>query len=157
MISRRQALLASACAMLFEAGDGFCPADAVDEQLIDAAKREGEVVWYTGLIVSQVVLPLQAGFQKKYGIKVSFVSAGSQETATRLLTEGRVGTVKADVFDGSAPFEPVNAAGLIQPYKPQDASGYPDAVGIVDRADGADHRPGHQYHRGQPCRCAEAV
>jgi ABC-type Fe3+ transport system substrate-binding protein len=126
MISRRQALLGPAYAMLFAAGDGCRQAWAVDEQLIEAAKHEGEVVWYTGLIVSQVVLPLQAGFQKKYGINVNFVSAGSQETATRLLTEGRVGTLKADVFDGSAPFEPVNAAGLIQPYKPQEASGYPD-------------------------------
>jgi ABC-type Fe3+ transport system substrate-binding protein len=126
MLSRRQAILAPACVMLFAAGDALRPAAAEDAQLIEAAKREGEVTWYTGLIVTQVVLPLQAGFQKKYGIKVNFVSAGSQETATRILTEGRVGTVKADLFDGSAPFEPVNAAGLIQPYKPQEAAGYPD-------------------------------
>jgi len=126
MLSRRQAILAPACVMLFAEGDALRPAAAEDAQLIEAAKREGEVTWYTGLIVTQVVLPLQAGFQKKYGIKVNFVSAGSQETATRILTEGRVGTVKADLFDGSAPFEPVNAAGLIQPYKPQEAAGYPD-------------------------------
>jgi ABC-type Fe3+ transport system substrate-binding protein len=126
MITRRQALLTSAYAMLFEAAGGLRPAGAVGQQLVDAAKKEGQVVWYTGLIVSQIVLPLQAGFQKKYGIKVNFVSAGSQETAVRILTEGRVGEIKADVFDGSAPFEPVNEAGLVQPYKPESAAGYPD-------------------------------
>ena len=52
MISRRQVLVAPACAMLFEAGDALRPAAADDAQLIEAAKREGEVTWYTGLIVT---------------------------------------------------------------------------------------------------------
>lgn len=125
MITRRQSLLIPA-AMMFGAAAGGASAADVDAGLIAAAKKEGEITWYTGLIVSQVVLPLQAGFQKKYGIKVNFVSAGSQETAVRILTEGRVGAIKADVFDGSAPFEPVNAAGLVEPYKPPEAAGYPD-------------------------------
>ena len=126
MISRRQALLLPAYAAALDLVAGLRPAGAVDSQLVDAAKREGEVVWYTGLIVSQVVQPLQAGFRKKYGIDVNFVSVGSQEAAVRMLTEGRVGAIKADIFDGSSPFEPVSAAGLIAPYKPQEAAGYPD-------------------------------
>jgi ABC-type Fe3+ transport system substrate-binding protein len=126
MISRRQALLLPAYALALDLAAGSRPAAAGDSQLIDAAKQEGEVVWYTGLIVSQVVQPLQEGFRKKYGINVSFVSVGSQEAAVRILTEGRVGAIKADLFDGSAPFEPVSAAGLILPYKPQEAAGYPE-------------------------------
>lgn len=126
MITRRQALaLPAAAAMLDLVGTGTA-ARADDEGLIAAAKKEGSVTWYTGLIVAQVVRPLQEGFQKKYGIKVNFVSVGSQEAAVRILNEGKVGRVQADVFDGSAPFVPVNAAGLVKPYKPEAAAKYPD-------------------------------
>jgi iron(III) transport system substrate-binding protein len=125
MFSRRRAFLAAAYASVVLA-TAVSPAAAIDPKLIEAAKKEGEVVWYTGLIVRQVVLPIQEAFEKKYGIKVNFVSAASQETALRLLNEGRANAVKADVFDGSAPFEAVNAAGMVGTYKPEEAKDYPD-------------------------------
>ena len=34
--------------------------------LVDGAKREGKVSFYTGLIVDQVVRPLKEGFEKEY-------------------------------------------------------------------------------------------
>ena len=36
---------------------GSC-AQAADAALVDAAKREGEVVWYTTQIISQLVRPV---------------------------------------------------------------------------------------------------
>jgi iron(III) transport system substrate-binding protein len=119
-------LSTAGAAVSASAAGSIRPAFAIDDKLVEAAKKEGEVSWYTGLIVRQVVLPLQEGFQKKYGIKVNYVNASSQETAVRLLAEGKSGKIQADVFDGSAPFEPVNAAGLVLPYKPTEAAGYPD-------------------------------
>src|SRR5215475_8187027 len=34
--------------------------------LIESAKKEGKVTFYTGLIVDQVVRPLKEGFEKEY-------------------------------------------------------------------------------------------
>ena len=44
---------------------------ADDRALYEAAKAEGQVVWYTTLIINVGVRPLVAAFQKKYpGTKV---------------------------------------------------------------------------------------
>jgi len=85
----------------------------IDSNLIEAAKKEGEVVWYTTLVVTQIVRPLVQAFEKKYpGIKVSYTAAPFQEVATRIVNEGRAANVKADLFDGGATFYPINAAGF---------------------------------------------
>ena len=41
-------------------------ATAADAALIEAAKKEGQVVWYTTLVVNQIVRPLKEAFEKKY-------------------------------------------------------------------------------------------
>ena len=46
---------------------------AIDAAVIEAAKKEGEVVWYSTQIISQLVRPVTAAFEKKYpGIKVRY-------------------------------------------------------------------------------------
>jgi hypothetical protein len=46
----------------------FCTrAEAADDTLYESAKKEGEVVWYTSLIVNQAVRPLIDAFNKKIG------------------------------------------------------------------------------------------
>jgi iron(III) transport system substrate-binding protein len=100
-------------------------AKAVDQSLIDAAKAEGEVVWYTGLIVRQVVTPIKEAFEKKYGITVNFVPMASQEAALRILNEGRANNIQGDVFDGTAPLAAAMDAGLVEPYLPEEAADYP--------------------------------
>ncbi|NDA48476.1 MAG: hypothetical protein EBY21_14625, partial [Alphaproteobacteria bacterium] len=42
------------------------PALAVSQEIIDAAKKEGQVTWYTTQIVNQLVVPVQNVFEKKY-------------------------------------------------------------------------------------------
>ena len=34
--------------------------------LVDGARKEGKITWYTSLIVDQVVRPLKEAFEKKY-------------------------------------------------------------------------------------------
>jgi iron(III) transport system substrate-binding protein len=99
-------------------------AGAVDPALIAAAKKEGQFTWYTTLVVTQVVRPLAQAFEKKYGIKVNFVPAPWQETALRITNEGRANAVKGDLFDGAPTFFPLNAAGLVDAYKPEAARNY---------------------------------
>ena len=118
-MTRRTLLAASLAAMASRR------AFAVDQSLVDAAKAEGQLTWYTGLIVRQVVTPLKEAFQQKYGITVNFVPVAAQDSALRILNEGRAGAIQADVFDGAAPYLAARQAGLILPYKPSEAAIFP--------------------------------
>src|SRR4029079_4238048 len=73
------------------------PAAEVSPDLIAKAKQEGQIVYYTDLIVDQVVRPMVAAFEAKYGIKVSFVRGDSQVNSVKLLNEYKAGRVQADV------------------------------------------------------------
>ena len=61
------------------------PAAEVSLDLIAKAKQESPVMYYTDLIVDQVVRPMTAAFERKYGIKVSFTRGDSQVNSTKLL------------------------------------------------------------------------
>jgi ABC-type Fe3+ transport system substrate-binding protein len=102
------------------------PASAADAALIAAAKKEGQVVWYTTLIVNQVVRPLAKAFEEKYpGMQVRFSRADSGPTALKILNEARAGRLQADVFDGTGTVPPLVKAGLVATYLPPTAKNYP--------------------------------
>lgn len=124
-ISRRAAGLGAVAAMAVSLGAAQV-ARADEAALYAAAKKEGEVNWYTGLIQNQVVRPVVAGFEKKYpGVKVN-VSGGRQtDLIVKILAEGKAGRLQADLTEGTAIIEPLEAAGLIEPYKPEWAKNVP--------------------------------
>ena len=62
-------------------------ARADNATLVEAAKREGRVVWYSTLIVNQLVKPVAEAFQKKYGIPVDYVRSDGSSLVVRLLNE----------------------------------------------------------------------
>ena len=72
---------------------------AADQTLIEAARKEGKVVWYTTLIVDQFARPAAQAFEKKYGVKVEYTRADQNEVALRILNEGKAGRMQADIFD----------------------------------------------------------
>ena len=97
--------------------------------LYEAAKKEGQVVWYTSLIVNQAVRPLVAAFNKKYpGIEVKYARGDSGPNAIKVINEARAGKVEGDVFDGIATTPPLLKAGLVEPFAPADANKYPAAL-----------------------------
>lgn len=98
---------------------------AADDALVAAAKKEGQVVWYTTQIVNQFARPAADAFQKKYGIKVNLLRADSVELAVRLINEGRAGNVRADVFDGTASLPGVKREGLVLQWQPDSARRLP--------------------------------
>ncbi len=108
----------------------LCPrAQAADSALYEAAKKEGEVVWYTSLIVNQAVRPLVAAFNKKYpGIEVEYSRADSGPNAIKVIDEARAGKVVGDVFDGIATAPPLLKAGLVAQFVPASADQYPLAL-----------------------------
>jgi ABC-type Fe3+ transport system substrate-binding protein len=101
-------------------------AHAADPALIEAAKKEGKVVWYTTLIVNQAIRPLKAAFEKKYpGIELQYSRADETPTAAKILEEGVAGRVQADVFDGITNMIPLKRARLLASYAPAAAGQYP--------------------------------
>src|SRR6476661_3199626 len=92
-------------------------APGADAALIDAAKKEGKVVWYTTLIVNQAVRPLKDAFEKKYpGIELQYTRADESPTAAKILAEAQAGRVQADIFDGISNMVPLKRAGLVVPH-----------------------------------------
>ena len=114
------ALLAAATFSL-----GVSRASAADQALIDAAKKEGQVTWYTTQIVNQLVVPAVEAFQKKYGIKVNYIRADAPDVVLRIVNEAKAGHVEADVFDGIPTSASLKKEGLVMKYIPDSAKRLP--------------------------------
>src|SRR5215470_11834433 len=92
-------------------------AEAADPALVEAARKEGKVVWYTTLIVNQAVRPLKSAFEKAYpGIELQYTRADEAPTAAKILAEAQAGRVQADIFDGISNMVPLKRAGLVVPH-----------------------------------------
>jgi iron(III) transport system substrate-binding protein len=119
--------LRSACAALaawLSAATGA--ALAADAALIAAAKKEGQVVWYTTQIVDQFARPAAQAFEKLYpGIRVTLSRANATTGALKLLNENRAGRNQADVFDGTTTVVPLKKAGYVLQWLPDAAKNWP--------------------------------
>jgi iron(III) transport system substrate-binding protein len=103
-----------------------------DPKLIEAARREGEVVLYTTLIVDQVVRPMIKAFRAQIpGIDVKFVRTDSAQQVVKLITEGRAGRVQADIWHLSDELAPLLQENLVAPLDLPNSHGLPDT--LVDR------------------------
>jgi iron(III) transport system substrate-binding protein len=101
------------------------PAFAADPALIEAAKREGQVTWYTTQIMTQFGRPAIDAFQKRYGIRVNAIRGDSIELAVRMLNEAQAGRVQADVFDGTSNATAMKRAGAALRWQPERAKTLP--------------------------------
>src|SRR5262245_51094787 len=94
--------------------------------LVEGAKKEGKVTFYTGLIVDQVVRPLKEGFEKEYPfVQVDFFRGNSENIARRVLTEYQAKRYEVDVVSGSAATSMVQRAGFMQRFYSPHLSEYP--------------------------------
>lgn len=96
------------------------------ESPIDAAKREGEVVYYASMNLGEANA-LIGEFEKRYRfVKVKLQRSGSEKLLTRVLTEGRAKKLFADVIQ-TVEFSMyiINRSGLLARYLPQENSFYP--------------------------------
>jgi iron(III) transport system substrate-binding protein len=97
-----------------------------DPALVAAAVKEGTVVWYSTLIVNQIVRPMAEAFEKKYpGIKVQYSRATSSDVALKIRNEARARRTQADLFDGSNKVFLLEDAGLVADYRPLAAADWP--------------------------------
>ena len=105
----------STMAVIFAASLAASYAHAADAALIEAAKKEGEVVWYSTQIISQLVRPVTAAFEKKYpGIKVRSTRANaSRGRGQDPQRDARPARVQSDVFDGTTTVVPLKKEGYV--------------------------------------------
>jgi len=95
--------------------------------LLDGAKREGKVVWYTTLAADQNK-QLANAFEKKYpGVSVETFRTGSSALAQRLLTEARARRHLADAIETTPPgLMTFRENQLLLPYSSPYLAGFSD-------------------------------
>ena len=79
----------------------YAGADRV-QRLIDGAKKEGNLAIYTSAQTDDIGA-LVAGYEKKYGVKVSVWRAGSEKVLQRTVTEARANRHVVDIVETNGP------------------------------------------------------
>ena len=87
------------------------------QKLIEGARKEGQVAFYSALIVNQALRPIAEKFGKKYPfIKMTHWRADSEDIAQKVSAEVRANNVVGDVLEGTGVGEQAVQAGLLVPY-----------------------------------------
>jgi len=114
------------CALAVLATTAAARAADIDPALVEAARKEGAVVWYSGMIVNQIVRPMVDGFEAKYpGIKVQASRASGNDNALKIMNEARARRPLADMVDSTTALAPLLEAGLVAQFRPREAERYP--------------------------------
>lgn len=94
--------------------------------LVEGATKEGKLMFYTALIVDQVVRPLKAAFEKRYPfINVEFFRGNSNRISQKLLSEYQASRYEVDVLSGSTATSIVQQAGYMQRFVSPELARYP--------------------------------
>ena len=86
---------------------GIAPARADDlaaheHALHDAARKEGELTWYSGQVQAETGEAVGKAFMQRYpGIKVNVVRSTSQVAYQRLSQDMQAGVAQCDIFSPS--------------------------------------------------------
>jgi iron(III) transport system substrate-binding protein len=141
-----QATLGGAAALaLGQAQHAFAQDDAALRTLYDAAKKEGEMVWYISLYGDTIAKRTTEAFAKKYpGVTVSPVRRTTGSTFQRLNQDLQTNTAVAGVVSMSAIadyYEQLKARGALAQYTPLAAPRLDKSMqGLID--------PGYAYPIG---------
>src|SRR5206468_11165746 len=100
-----------------------------EKRLVDGAKKEGELMFYSSIPVEDIAV-LTAAFDKKYGVKVKVWRADSEGLLQRIVNEARARRFEVDVMAGSSSaLEPLYRENLLQEVKSPYLSGIiPEAI-----------------------------
>src|SRR5262249_20036423 len=99
------------------------------QRLIEGARKEGQVVLYSSMIVHQGVRPMADKFAKKYPfVKITYWRADSEDITQKLSAEVRANNVVADVFEGTGLGEMAVEANVTQSYYTPAIEAYPAAL-----------------------------
>ncbi|HYW64102.1 MAG TPA: substrate-binding domain-containing protein, partial [Bradyrhizobium sp.] len=101
------------------------PAQAITPQLIEAAKKEGKVVWYTSIDLS-VSEKIGGAFKAKFGIDVRAERTGAERVFQRIGQEYASNVHAVDVANSSdaAHLLAWKKQGILEAYVPEDVAKY---------------------------------
>jgi iron(III) transport system substrate-binding protein len=114
-----------------QSGDGILTYKGPDraQKLLAGAKKEGEVVFYSGMIVNQALRPIVTAFSKKYPfIKMTYWRGDSEDIITKVSTEMRGHNPVADVMEGTGIGDLAVRAGIAQPAWSPQLAGIPERL-----------------------------
>lgn len=98
-----------------------------DQLILDGARKEGQVVIYSAMIVNQAMRPLSQAFMKKYPfIRMTFWRGATEEIITKLSAETRANNVVADVVEGTGVGELAVESNLTVPFFSPQIEGTPE-------------------------------
>src|ERR1700712_5421239 len=134
-LMNRRALLAGCGALA--AGIPFrVRAAGVTPELIDAARKEGELTWYIAQVDTETAEGMGRAFTARYpGIRVSVIRTTGQVAYERLLQDLKNNAPQCDVFSSTdiAQYPALKKRGALAEYRPEDAGGLlPAAQATVD-------------------------
>jgi iron(III) transport system substrate-binding protein len=85
--------------------------------LVEAAKKEGRVTYYTSYVSPALHEAVKKAFERKYGIPVDLLNVRASELEERIRTEQSANRFTGDVIQhGQASITRLSRAGIIQPY-----------------------------------------
>src|ERR1051325_4664830 len=85
--------------------------------LLEGAKKEGKISWYTTLIVDQVVRPVKEAFEKEYPfIQIEFFRGNSERLVQKMMAEYQARRYDVDIIDGTVSPTMVRRANLLQRF-----------------------------------------
>jgi iron(III) transport system substrate-binding protein len=110
------------------AAPGFVYAqDGGDPKVLQAARKEGEIVWYTTMSADQSTA-FMGRFQQKYAfLKPSIIRLGGNALLSRIMTEAKAGKHFFDVAHGTGEIVlPLMEMGLLAAYLSPERKAIPD-------------------------------
>jgi len=97
-----------------------------DAAILAGARREGKVVFYSGMIENQALRPIADAFKKKYPfVAVEYWRGDSRALVQKALTERRAGRVMGDILESTGGAEALIRAGAVQPFYSPSVAGFP--------------------------------
>jgi ABC-type Fe3+ transport system substrate-binding protein len=94
--------------------------------LVEGAKKEGKLMWYTTLIVDQVVRPVKEAFEKEYPfVQIEFYRGNSENVVRKMLAEYQGKRYDVDLIDGTVSAVMVKRAGFLQRFNSPSLADYP--------------------------------
>ncbi len=101
--------------------------DGADPKILQAARKEGEIVWYTTMSADQSTA-FMGRFQQKYPfLKPSIIRLGGNALLSRIMTEAKAGKHFFDVAHGTGEIVlPLMEMGLLAPYVSPERKAIPD-------------------------------
>lgn len=108
---------------------------AHERELYEAAKREGEITWYSGQYSAEGSEAVGRGFGARYpGVRCNVVRSTSQVAFQRLSQDARARVAQCDVFSStnSGHLTQLKREGRLAQFRPRNADGMLEQIRIAD-------------------------